>query len=343
MVIRRFKPAMLVCVFAVWLAGCSVSERREIQAIYGYAMGTSYSVKVVSTLTESRHLQLGIDRVLANIDDRMSTYKPTSDISKFGSAAVNVPIAVDAKTAEVVNAALNIAATTHGAFDPTIEPLVDLWGFGPTVRNKTVPTAAEIQHQLDKVGYTAVRVSQERQTITKTEPRELDLSAIAKGYAVDEVADFIEEQGFTDYLVEVGGEMRFSGRKPNNVEWAIAIEKPVVNERTPFQIVKVETGAMATSGDYRNYFEVEGQRFSHTIDPATGYPVDHNLASVTVVMSSCMAADAYATAFNVLGLEKGLKLAESLQIAAFFIYRDNTEFVSVQSTAFSQRFGHLIN
>ena len=337
-------PVLLCYLFVGWLlTGCSWSEPDEVQSVFGYALGTSYSVKVVSSLSEARKLQLGIDRQLADIDQRMSTYRATSDISRFAEAPLNTPVVVDRETAEVVKAALAIAAKTEGAFDPTIEPLVDLWGFGPTPRNKSVPKADAIAKRLAEVGYQAVSVDLDKHTLAKSQPRELDLSAIAKGYAVDQVATYIEDQGFSSYLVEVGGEMRFSGHKPNKESWAVAIEKPVVDERTPYLIVRVDNGAMATSGDYRNYFEVDGRRYSHTIDPATGYPVDHKLASVTVVMPTCMAADAYATAFNVMGTERALRLADSLNIATFLIYRDAGGFKALQSKAFSERFGSLIN
>lgn len=334
---------MLVCFVAGLLSGCSFSAKPEVQAIYGYAMGTSYSIKVVSSLNEARTLQLGVEGVLSDIDARMSTYLPTSDISKFGAVAPGESLKVSPKTAQVMQKALAVASRTGGAFDPTIEPLVDLWGFGPTARNSEIPSAEAIKGGLALIGWSEVSVNIEQNTLSKSAPRQLDLSAIAKGYAVDSVADYIESKGFDNYLVEVGGEMRFSGQKPENEAWSIAIEKPVVDERSPFRIVKVSDGAMATSGDYRNYFEMDGKRFSHTIDPKTGYPVEHNLASVTVVMDSCMEADAYATAFNVLGVDNALTLAESLNVAVFLIYREENELKTAQTAAFTERFGSFIN
>jgi thiamine biosynthesis lipoprotein len=319
--------------------GCSVSEPNEVQSLYGYSMGTSYSIKVVGSLGAVRNLQIGIEGVLSDINSRMSTYLPKSDLSRFTEAAVNIPVDVDPKTKDVVQAALKIASESQGAFDPTIAPLVDLWGFGPKPRNNSVPSESEIEAALDLVGYEAVSVDENDSVITKLKPRQIDLSAIAKGYAVDEVASFLLSKGYSDFLVEVGGEMKMSGTKPDGSAWRIAIEEPSIGERKPFRIIPIEGASVATSGDYRNFFESDGVRYSHTIDPKTGYPVEHDLASVTVVMDSCMEADAYATAMLVLGKGPAMALAEKLDLAVFFIYKENDEFITSQSTRFTEVFG----
>ncbi len=339
MIKQLLKPVLITCIFAGLLAGCSSSEKKEVQTIFGYSMGTSYSVKLVAGFNEGRNLQLGIEGVLANINSEMSTYLPNSDLSKFGLQKINEKLIVDQETAYVVSKSLEISNFTQGNFDPTIAPLVDLWGFGPTARNNEMPDKSEIEASLKNIGYKAVAVDLSDNTLIKTAPRELDLSAIAKGYAVDQVAEFLEVKGFSDYLVEVGGEMRISGHKPENQAWRIAIEKPVVDERAPFRTLSLNSGAIATSGDYRNYFEFNGQRFSHTIDPKTGYPVDHDLASVTVLRASCMEADALATAFMVMGKDQALEFAHQHDIATFIIYKENETFLSVQSDAFTKEFG----
>ncbi len=332
---------LMACLSAGLLTGCSFSEKQEVQSLFGYSMGTSYSIKLVAGLNESRNLQLGIEGVLSNINSRMSTYLPNSDLSKFTEAPLDQALPVDPKTSIVVAKALEIAKTTDGFFDPTVAPLVDLWGFGPTPRNNEVPNEQQILAILDRVGYLAVSVDLNSHYLKRSEIRELDLSAIAKGYAVDEVANYIESKGFSDYLVEVGGEMRFSGQKPNGSAWRIAIEKPVPGEREPYRIIDVSDAAIATSGDYRNYFEIDGRRFSHSINPRTGYPIEHDLASVTVVMDSCMEADAYATAFSVMGKEAALELAERLNIAVFIIFKKEDGFDSIQSSQFTRKFGAL--
>ncbi len=341
MVKHLLKPVMSVCLTAFSLTGCSISEPVEVQTLFGYAMGTSYSVKLVSTLSESRSLQMGVEGVLADINGRMSTYLPRSELSVFSAAAVNSPVSVDDKTIHVVEWALQIAALTDGYFDPTVAPLVDLWGFGPTARQSLVPDLIELETLQAQVGYGAVVVDTEAETLSKTAPRALDLSAIAKGYAVDLVADYLAQKGFSNYLVEVGGEMRFSGTKPDQVAWRIAIENPDSMNRSVFRILEMSSGAVATSGDYRNFFELDGMRYSHTINPKTGYPVVHDLASVTVVMALCIDADAYATAFMAMGKELTLKFAEENNLAVLLIYKDGESFRSLQSSQFTAKFGQV--
>ena len=319
--------------------GCSVSEPLEVQTLFGYAMGTSYSVKLVSTLSEARGLQLGVEGVLADVNNRMSTYLPRSDLSIFAAAPVNSPVSVDRKTIHVVERALQIADLTDGYFDPTVAPLVDLWGFGPIVGQAQLPDLAELERLQAQVGFAQLVVNAEAETLTKLAPRTLDLSAIAKGYAVDLVADYLGQKGFADYLVEVGGEMRFSGTKPDQVAWRIAIENPDPGSRSVFRILEISAGAVATSGDYRNFYELDGQRYSHTINPKTGYPVAHDLASVTVVAPLCIDADAYATAFMAMGKEPALQLAEANNLAVLLIYKDGSSFRSMQSSEFTAQFG----
>lgn len=327
------------CFFAVSLMGCSFTGKPEVQTFFGYAMGTSYSVKVVSTLAEARSLQVDVEGELANINRRMSTYLPRSDLSIFSAAAIDTAVEVDAKTAIVVDRALSIAQQTGGFFDPTVAQLVDLWGFGPTPRNARTPNSAEIEKLLSEVGYEAVSIDMVNHTLSKSAPRSLDLSAIAKGYAVDRVADVIEASGFESYLVEVGGEMRMKGVKPDKSKWRIAIEKPTPEAREPFRVLELDNFAVATSGDYRNFYELDGKRYSHTINPKTGYPVEHDLASVSVVMLQCMDADAYATAFMAMGREATLEYANVHDIAVFLIYESDGEFLTEQSDEFTRRFG----
>lgn len=321
--------------------GCSFSDKEQIYSFSGFSIGTSYSVKYVASSNEVEALQLGVQGVLNDVNKLMSTYLPGSDISRISNAGVNEPVSVDKLTVNVLEAALKIAAETDGSFDPTIAPLVNLWGFGPTPRNNELPETGELERLVASVGYEAVTVDSVAQLVVKREPRELDFSAIAKGYAVDLIAEYLEQHEITNYLVEVGGEMRLAGAKTDNEPWRIAIEKPDVSERSAFKILEVSDAAVATSGDYRNYFEEGGVRYSHTIDPATGYPVKHNLASVTVIMDSCMEADAYATAFLVMGVDRALQFAESNNIAALFILKQNGEFNVLQSTKFTEGFGEV--
>jgi thiamine biosynthesis lipoprotein len=323
------------------LAGCSFSSKDEIHSFSGFSIGTSYSIKYVAATAEVEALQLGVEGVLSKVNKLMSTYLPNSDVSRVSRAEAGELTRVDELTLNVLHAALQIAEDTEGNFDPTIAPLVNLWGFGPTPRNNQLPDEHEIDQLTQLVGYKALLLDDDNVTVKKTEYRELDLSAIAKGYAVDLIADYLEQRGIVNYLVEVGGEMRLSGSKPNNEAWRIAIEKPDVSQRSAIKTLEIENAAVATSGDYRNYFELEGVRYSHTIDPATGYPIKHNLASVTVIMDRCMAADAYATAFLVMGIDKALQFVEDQKIGALFILKEGDEFKVIQSSEFTETFGEI--
>lgn len=337
MIIKLLKPVSIAFLLIGILTGCSFSEKPEVQTLFGYAIGTSYSIKVVSGVNEAKALQIGIEGILSDINSRMSTYLPRSDLSLFADATVGESVGVSAKTAQVVNAALEVAQITNGRFDPTIAPLVELWGFGPSPIPAELPSDDAIKELLKRVGYEAVIV--DGNDLSKTADRELDLSAIAKGYAVDEIAAYLVAKGFDRFLVEVGGEMAFSGEKHPGSPWRIAIEKPVPDSREPFKVLEVTQGAIATSGDYRNYFEIDGQRFSHTIDPQSGLPVKHDTASVTVVMDSCMLADAYATAFSVMSRQEAYDLAQELDIAMFIIYKVGDDFETMQTDQFTRLFG----
>ncbi|MFQ3281095.1 FAD:protein FMN transferase, partial [Reinekea sp.] len=252
-----------------FLTGCSFTEKAEVQSLYGYSMGTSYHIKLVTPLSKAQRLQLGIEGILADVNARMSTYLTSSDLSKFKGSATNEPVTVSERTISVVQRALEISAITQGYFDPTIAPLVDLWGFGPSAKVSEQPSLSQIQQLLPFIGYRQVIVDTSKKTISKSAQTELDLSAIAKGYAVDLVAEYLISKDISNFLVEIGGEMRSSGVKPTGELWRIAIEAPYINEQRVYEILELDGMAIATSGDYRNYFESEGIRYSHTINPKT--------------------------------------------------------------------------
>ena len=288
----------------------------------GSTMGTSYSVKISripASLTEGQ-LLTEIQQILKRINERMSTYLKDSEISMFNRARTTDWIPVSSETALVVAAALQTSRLTDGAFDITVGPLVDLWGFGPPTRENDLPTDEAIRQTLQTVGYQHIAIKDSPPALRKDHPEvQIDLSAIAKGYAVDQVAEYLESVGIHDYLVEIGGELRAKGKNAQGVPWKVAIEKPDPRRRTVHRVLQLHNGGMATSGDYRNFFEKDGRRYSHTIHPRTGRPVTHNLTSVTVISHSTMQADALATGLMVLGLQSGFQLAEQEKLAAHFI------------------------
>ena len=319
---------MLLCI--VMLVGCGGPKPINIG---GQTMGTTYSVKVVGATVDDVQLAALIDERLLRINQLMSTYMPASELSQFNDAPTDVWFDVSPETLAVIALSTEIATLSEGSFDVTVGPLVNLWGFGPQQIPDHVPSAAEIEAIRDRVGFTHLQVRPG--ALRKDAALYVDLSAIAKGFAVDEIVSLLEARGLVNYLVEVGGEIRARGKNPGGQIWRVAIELPDASQRRPYQVVELADMSMATSGDYRNYFEQGGVRFSHTIDPATGSPIRHNLASVTVLAKSAARADAMATAINVMGADRGLALAEAQGLAVFVILKQADGFEARHSSAFA--------
>ncbi len=307
--------------------------------INGPTMGTAYTVKFsdLPSGVSAQDIQGGIERILKRINDRMSTYLEESELSRFNKRQTTEWMEVSRETVAVIREAMRTSRLTEGAFDVTVGPLVNLWGFGPTPGGETIPSDAEIREALRKVGYAKIHTRFSSPAIKKDRPdMQIDLSAIAKGYAVDQVAEYLDKSEVSNYLVEIGGELRAKGKNAKGVAWTVGIEKPLANQRVVHQVLHLKDRAMATSGDYRNYFKQNGRRFSHTIHPRTGRPIEHQLASVTVISSSSMVADALATGLNVMGPEVGYKLAEQERIAALFIIRERDSFFERATSEFAQ-------
>ena len=315
----------------VLVSGCDHAP--EIIKISGSKMGTSYHVTIVADQPAPADLADQIDQLLSAVDQSMSTYKSQSELSQFN----RLPVSQQAKASDQLWAVLQtsekIWRESSGAFDPTVGPVVDLWGFGPVVTEDEIPADQEIATALANSGFEHLLLNRSEQTISKQKTIALDLSAVAKGYAVDQVADLLEMLALPDYLVEVGGEMRLSGTNPEGNPWRVAIELPSLMPQVQ-QVVAVNNSAVATSGDYRNYFEKDGVRYSHTIDPRNGKPITHNLASVTVMADRCADADAWATALMVLGEEEGMRIANKFSIPAYMLIREGETFRVLSSSAF---------
>ena len=311
----------IIAISILMIASCS-DKPLAVAHLQGQTMGTTYNVKYVLAEGEREveGLQEEIDAKLVNINKLMSTYDTTSELSRFNQYRYSDNFEVSKETLTVVNEALRLARLSDGVLDVTVGPLVNLWGFGPNKRPEKVPTQADIDAVRDYVGYE--KLSTTPTGLMKANPMlYVDLSTIAKGYGVDEVAAILDAHHLQHYLVEIGGEMRVKGERGDGSEWLIAIEKPVTTERAVQKVVSIGTNAIATSGDYRNYYEEDGKRYSHLIDPNTGSPITHDLVSVTVVNPSSMIADGLATAFNVMGWQRAIDLAEQEQLAVFLIRR----------------------
>ncbi len=330
-------------IFRIWLAlvglafFVSCSQAPELRAINGQTMGTTYNIRYVSgnPRHDTENLKERVDGLLAQINSQMSTYDPESELSLFNQRRTTEPVVISRALEQVVRRALEIAEETDGLLDITVGPLVNLWGFGPQARPNVIPTQAELRDARAKVGYQHLQVDNHQ--LRKAVPDlYVDLSTIAKGYGVDRVALLLEQMGIHNYLVEIGGEMRMKGNKPGDQPWRIAVEKPVTTERAVQRTIEPGNHAVATSGDYRNYYEEQGRRYSHIIDPTTGEPIQHNLVSVTVLTDTAMDADAYATALTVMGPERALAFAEQKQLAVLLIVRENDAFKEYTSTAFKR-------
>lgn len=331
---KQFKALMLAVFSLLLVTACS--ETREQTHLTGPTMGTSYNVKYInkSGVADSEMLQSEIDRLLEQVNDQMSTYRKTSELSRFNQYKSSEPFSVSAETALVTKEAIRLNTLTLGALDVTVGPLVNLWGFGPEARPEVVPTDAELTARRANVGIQYLEV--EGNTLRKTIPDlYVDLSTIAKGWGVDVVADYIESQGIENYMVEIGGEIRMKGTNRDDIGWRIAIEKPDVEERAIQEIIAPGDMAVATSGDYRNYFERDGIRYSHIINPETGKPINHKVVSVTAMHSSCMTADGLATGLMVLGEEIGMKIANEQNLAVFMVIKTEDGFKEVYSDAFA--------
>ncbi|KAA0019102.1 FAD:protein FMN transferase [Salinicola corii] len=316
------------------LAGCE--REPESYRLEGPIFGTGFHVTFYGDYDDDQlsEIEGSVKAALDRVDRLMSTYKTDSELSRFNRAPVGEPFQLSPQTAEVIREAIRVGDMSAGAFDVTVGAAVNLWGFGPDKHPDRVPDDDAIAKALKEVDYQALKL--DGNTLTKTKPVYVDLSGIAKGYGVDAVARALDDLGVQRYLVEVGGEIRTRGSKPGDEPWRIAVEKPVSNERSVQRIIELDDSAVATSGDYRNYFESDGKRYSHTIDPRTGRPIKHHLVSVTVITSDCMTADALATAIDVMGPDAGYAMAERENLAVYLVVKTPDGFETRASTAFQR-------
>ena len=312
------------------LAGCE--RKMQMHQWSGQTMGTFYRITLVplpgpQPNHRTSELRVQVDALLRDINRSMSTYQSDSEISNFNSLDSESCLLISSDFSYVLAEALTIAQASEGAFNPLVAPLVNRWGFGPIAQVSRLPTDAEVKSLMALTHLDNISLTDTSDQLCKLNSRaQLDLSAIAKGYAVDRIASLFTEQGYSDYLVDVGGELRVSGLNPEGDRWRLAIEQPITQAAaTPgiHEVVHVTDHAIATSGDYRNFFEHEAQHYSHTINPLTGYPAQHNLVSVTVIAKHAATADAWATALLAAGPEQARYLAVKHGLAVYLIERDN--------------------
>ncbi len=325
--LRRYFFTIVFLFILLGFIFLSPSGENDIHQLSGYTMGTTFQLQIVD-MPEGRQpdeIAQEVTELLSELDIGIfSTYAADSELSRLNRHEVNVPFIASEHLMHVLQQAQSVAILTNGAFDVTVGPLVNLWGFGPTITlQDAVPEQEKIDAALENVGYEFLVIDPSSSAVRKTREIYVDLSGIAKGYAVDQVAAYFEDMGVENYFLEIGGELKIKGRKANGVDWVPAIEAPVDGESRVYEIFSNLGDAIgvAGSGDYRNYFEADGVRYSHEIDPGTGRPVNHNLAAVYVIEKETSIADAMATAFMVLGVDAGRELAERENMAVYFIYK----------------------
>jgi FAD:protein FMN transferase len=333
-------PWIMTIAVLLSLSACTPSPRDT--TLNGRTMGTTYSIRIAQASLaprELREMQLDVDAALADLNRQMSTWIPDSEISRFNRAGVDEPVILSAGFAHVVRRALEIAAATGGAFDPTVGALVNLWGFGPDGPRRDPPSPGDIAAARKTTGWRHLSLTPGGRLSKAIPSLQLDLGAIAKGYGVDRIAALLRERGLEHFLVEIGGETLADGLNADGEPWRVGVLLPD-NSGHLHSVIRLTGGrAVATSGDYRQFFlDADGRIQSHIIDPRTAAPADHAVASVSVLAPDCLTADALATALLVLGPEEGLPLLDHAfpgVEALFLVRRDNGEFDAIATPGFA--------
>lgn len=323
---------MRYCILSGIIISILLSCKTEIPSytrLYGKAQGTTFNINYLDP--EERDFTPAVDSLLRIIDKSMSLWDSTSIISGMNR---NEEVQADEHFLNVFNKAHEVSLSTGGAFDITVSPLVKAWGFS-FKKGMPPPDSSQVDSLKSLVGFEKVRLA--NGYLQKKDSRiEIDMNAIAQGYTVDLISVFLESKGISNYLVEIGGEVRAQGLNHRDTTWVIGIDQPVENsgnERPLQTSIRLENKSMATSGSYRKFIERDGKKYSHVIDPKTGYPVNHTLLSVSVIAGDCISADSYATAFMVMGLKDAMKKADELGLEIYCIYSDADGRLKTESTS----------
>lgn len=339
---HHFLPWSARWSIALFNLTCAVAADDGLLQFHDRTMGTTWAVTVAPPRTPigTATLKAAIQQRLDALEAAMSTYRLNSTVSRFNAHRGTDWFAVDPDTAAVVDRAQRISAETGGAFDVTLHPLVCLWGFGPDPAPAEPPSAAAIARARQQVNYRNLEVRLSPPALRKREPAlAIDLSGIAKGYAAEAVADVLEEEGVAHFLIAVGGEIRVRGGRPGHRTWRVGLERPEPAGTQVDRILELTDTAVSTSGDYRNFFDHSGRRYSHLLDPRTGQPVSSALSSVSVLDNDSARADALATALMVMGESAGLAWADTHGLACLFFVRTASGLRAQPSKTFVHRFG----
>jgi FAD:protein FMN transferase len=320
MKLLKINPILIIALFSLLFYACNGDDKMMI-TYTGYAQGSTFSIKFY-TLADSSKLLHGIDSIISEMNHTASTYDNNSIISKVNS---NQNVELNYDFIKIYNKAKEVSDSTNGCFDITVGDLVRKWGFG--FKNKSMPSDYQVDSLLKFVGYKNLSIENNR-LIKKYPGTKIDFNAIAQGYTVDLVAEYFLRNNCRSFIVEIGGEVRACGSKQDSIPWVVGIEKPAPNDSSKQAIqlkINLTNKSISTSGNYRKYFIKDGIKYSHEIDPKTGYPVHHSLLSVSIIADDCTTADAYATAFMVMGIDKSKEfLKQHPHFEAYFIYSDST-------------------
>ena len=334
LLVKKYTYIFLSLLVITLVSGCESSNSEIIYS--GSVMGTTYEVKIISSKRIIPGMEKLIDTKLQSINKIFTTYDKSSELMILNESLINVPQIVSSDMMNVLAIAQDVYIKTNGSFDPTVASLVNLWGFGPQLSVQKVPNDQQISSLLNLIGLNKLLIDKEKNLVTRLTDIKIDLSAIAKGYAVDYIARLLDGYKIENYLVEVGGELRMKGNNVNGTNWFIAIERPYFIQTGVQEVIQITDSGLATSGDYRNYFEKDGSRYSHMIDPRSGYPIKHNLVSATVIAKSATEADAFSTAMMVLGPQQAIKVAKENNIPVYLIIKNGENFDAIFSKEFNQ-------
>lgn len=330
--LKKFRLGLLALSFlllsSLILQGCKTETPTKPLRLQGQIFGTYWLVTYLDPWTPqlSASLEKAIKEELNKVDLAMSTYKPNSELNQLNQAELGSWQQLSPDLFYILSLAQDISAASEGAFDVTLGGLVNLWNFGPEERQEKQPSQEEINQRLATAGYKYLELDPETLSARRMKDSFIDLSGIAKGFAVDKVAERIKNLGGENFMVNIGGEVYLAGQRAENRKWRLGVEIPSQHQQASQHLLELSNISVATSGDYRNFYTINDEEYSHTINPLTGWPVKHSLKSVTLLHSSNTVADAWATAFMVLGLEKGLEIANKNNLKALFISKTATGF-----------------
>jgi len=327
----RSSLTLLLCA-GLLAAGAAMGKPAAETLLAGETMGSAWTVKIAGPLPRpAEELRAGIQERFEFVNQALSTYRVDSALSRFNQDDSGEWVELDPELSQVLSAALKYAALSDGAYDPTVGPLVNLWGFGPDPKRTTVPDAAAIEAARARVGWRKVELDAARHRARKPAGVRVDLSSLGKGRGVDRVAEYLDSMHIGNYLIDLSGKLRAHGRNAQGRRWRVAVEQPAADDpsgapRVTSIVVELRDDSIATAGDYRRYFEIGGRHYSHIIDPRSGWPVDHATVSATARSPDCMTADALATVYMAMPPDAALRLADGARFPALLMRREGDAF-----------------